>query len=98
MSDNELLTPALEDCEWFKRGCTLQELIFPKKVIFLNQTSEAIGHQDYMEPQNLEGFGSTQDISSIVSDIIGISEEDLAYCLQGIFDVFMPLVYGEGQQ
>jgi hypothetical protein len=25
-------------------------------------------------------------------------EEDKAYCLQGIFDIYIPLIYGEGRE
>ena len=93
---------------WFTRGWTLQELLAPMRVIFLDKSWKM--------------FGSKESLNDLVSDITGIANvdstfvlnasvatkmswaayrscsrpEDLAYSLLGIFDVSMPLLYGEG--
>jgi len=111
--------------EWFKRGWTLQELLVPRVVVFLNRDWEVIGHKcGYCEYSN-----PCRDAGPLLNDIVaettGISEdimfdyrksarlsvdeklswmadrrttksEDMAYCLLGIFDVTMPLLYGDG--
>ncbi|GKU08907.1 unnamed protein product [Fusarium langsethiae] len=101
------------DCKWFTRGWTLQELIAPSEIIFLNQKWERIGTNS---ESNLQ-----QEISNITHIPLGILSgddnvetasiaqrmtwaskrntsrlEDRAYCLLGIFDINMPLLYGEG--
>lgn len=98
-------------CRWFSRGWTLQELIAPSKMQFLDK--------------NWKIFGSKHELKAALSTITGIErsvlfglnplhnipaaqkmswaakrqttrEEDIAYSLLGIFNISMPLVYGEG--
>lgn len=52
-------------------------------------------------PKQVLGHGVTDDISvaqkiSWASNRETTREEDMAYCLMGLFDVNMPLLYGEG--
>lgn len=94
---------------WFTRGWTLQELLAPATVVFLNQ--------DWVE------IGTKSSLAHVISAITRISRrdmidfknaniavkmswassrettrvEDTAYCLLGLFGVNMPLLYGEGR-
>ena len=110
--------------EWFERGWTLQELLAPQCVVFVNQNWELIGrksapnHACAIEGSSLEKVIS--EVTSIPQDVLCEFEshrgsigqaakwawaanrrttkaEDVAYCLLGIFDVHMPLIYGEGE-
>ncbi|KAJ4992315.1 hypothetical protein SVAN01_02334 [Stagonosporopsis vannaccii] len=100
----------LKNKKWFTRGWTLQELIAPKDVIFFDCDWKKIGNKkklarDISEithiPQDfLLGSKSLEEASiaqrmSWASGRTTSKEEDLAYCLFGIFNVHMPLLYGE---
>jgi hypothetical protein len=98
---------------WFTRGWTLQELVAPETVDFLDQDWACHGSKS-----TLGKIVST--ISRIDLDVLQgrqpLSEvpvgrrmswaalrdttrpEDMAYSLLGIFDINMPLLYGEGQK
>ncbi|KAK5163435.1 uncharacterized protein LTR77_010617 [Saxophila tyrrhenica] len=95
--------------EWFTRGWTLQELLAPACVYFFNSRFEYIGsrydHKNLIAQTtgaHVACLGRRQYVhsASIGTRMIWASsrkttrEEDLAYCL---FDVNMPLLYGEGQ-
>lgn len=109
---------------WFQRGWTLQELVAPHVVVFLNKEWEAFGHKcghnrcRVCRVQSLPTInfrlGQITKIPKTVLDdphaisAVPVSErikwvqgrdtkkmEDLAYCLLGICNVFMPLIYGE---
>ncbi|KAF5332998.1 hypothetical protein D9758_015194 [Tetrapyrgos nigripes] len=97
-------------CKWFTRGWTLQELLAPSYVVFLDQDWEMIGTR----------YSLADVISSITSIPVSIFRdgdfdkfsvaqkmswaalrqttrpEDMAYCLLGIFRVSMSPIYGEG--
>jgi hypothetical protein len=104
---------SFRECEWFRRGWTLQELLAPPVVKFFGAEWVLIG--------------SKASLSSVVHDITGIpfeallgirlltdfsvaqrmswaarretrKAEDLVYCLSGIFDVYVPLMYGVGRR
>ena len=105
------VSTALKDCRWFWRGWTLQELIAPQKVNFFDQNWQFKGCKNRLlkEISEITGIGSTvldhlAPLSSIaVATRLSWAayrettrEEDAAYCLLGIFDVNMPLLYGEG--
>lgn len=101
---------ALQGSEWFRRGWTLQELLAPKEVLFLDASWTA--------------FGSKAQLSAVIHRATGVPEwylhrpdqipfasvaarmawaagrqttrsEDVAYSLLGLFNVNMPLLYGE---
>lgn len=97
---------------WFTRGWTLQELLAPTQVDFFSLEGERLGSkltlQDLihditgiphaaLKGAPLETF-SRGERMSWTSGRHTKEEEDQAYCLLGIFDVSMPLVYGEGQE
>jgi len=97
-------------CRWFTRGWTLQELIAPKNLLFLDQEWNLIGDK-YDLGEKVEAITGISrwilDGSSPLSSVpLGqrmswaakrntTREEDKAYCLLGIFDVNMPMMYGE---
>ncbi|KAI0140670.1 heterokaryon incompatibility protein-domain-containing protein [Pestalotiopsis sp. NC0098] len=101
----------LSKSKWFTRGWTLQELLAPKNVIFLSSSWAELGTRAELsrrlskitsigEPY-LIGEESLTNASiacrmSWASQRVTKRPEDRAYCLLGIFDVNMPLLYGEG--
>jgi hypothetical protein len=101
-----------KDSRWFERGWTLQELIAPSKVVFLSKEWTRFGTKKTLEKDIQQVTGI--DISVLrVADIHSLTVaqrmswistrqttrvEDIAYRLLGIFDVNMPLLYGEGEK
>ncbi|KAF5365964.1 hypothetical protein D9758_006635 [Tetrapyrgos nigripes] len=95
---------------WFKRGWTLQELIAPSFVVFLDVEWNKIGTrwelQDVVSaitsiPVRAFTHGDVEEYSvaqkmSWAAFRQTTRPEDLAYCLMGIFGVSMPPIYGEG--
>jgi hypothetical protein len=97
---------------WFKRGWTLQELIAPSSVQFFSRTGQLLGSKTFQEQQihhiigiaikalqgeALSRFSVPERLSWAANRQTTV-EEDAAYCLLGIFDIQMPLIYGEGRQ
>ncbi|KAI0114223.1 HET-domain-containing protein [Hypoxylon sp. NC0597] len=72
-----------EEEDWFKRGWTLQELVAPKQVIFYDR----LALQDC----------SIAERMSWACDRETTKDEDRAYSLLGLFDVNIPMLYGEGE-
>ncbi|KAF2736355.1 HET-domain-containing protein [Polyplosphaeria fusca] len=100
-------------CRWFTRGWTLQELIAPKHIRFFDQDWECIGDKEDFLDDLYSATSISVDVLSHKRQPSGFSiatrmswaarrnttrMEDLAYCLLGIFDVNMPLIYGEGMK
>ncbi len=97
---------------WFTRGWTLQELVAPKEVKFYDALWEVIGNRSklrYLIQEITEipaSFFTNQSVydASIAQRMSWAAnrqttrKEDLAYCLIGLFDVNMPLLYGEGDK
>ena len=93
---------------WFTRGWTLQELLAPSTVIFYDRNWCEIGTRSSLTPQISFVTGiSSQDMAdpqsaSIAAKMSWASKrqtsrvEDMAYSLLGVFDLTMPLLYGEG--
>jgi hypothetical protein len=101
----------LKDCRWFTRGWTLQELLAPGKVIFYDHFWTKSGVRSGLSQpiQEITGIPAHVLLGSIWSNKHPVATklswaamrkttrpEDLAYCLLGLFDVNMPLIYGEG--
>jgi hypothetical protein len=97
---------------WFTREWTLQELIAPSTVIFLNKEWQEIGTKSSLQQviskitgipvgillgDDLERASVAQRMSWAARREIARAE-DRAYCLMGIFGTHMPLVYGEGER
>jgi Heterokaryon incompatibility protein (HET) len=102
---------AFRTSRWFTRGWTLQELIAPKTVEFYSRDHVLLGDKASLEQQIYEITGiaiealrghSLQDFSiqerfRWVEKRQTTKEEDLVYCLLGIFNIYLPLIYGEGR-
>ncbi|EHK50432.1 uncharacterized protein TrAtP1_007530 [Trichoderma atroviride] len=98
---------------WFTRGWTLQELIAPPRLEFYNKSWDKIAEKTAVAKQLavitgidafvLDGSGPLQQVSvgrrlSWAANRETTREEDVAYSLFGLFDVYMPLIYGEGSR
>ncbi|KAK3354053.1 HET-R [Lasiosphaeria hispida] len=102
---------AFRKSRWFTRGWTLQELIAPAIIEFFSVERVCLGDKQSLEHQihNATGIplgalqGNTLPDFSIEARMSWVKErnttriEDKAYSLFGIFDVCMPLLYGEGE-
>ncbi len=98
---------------WFTRGWTLQELLAPAAVVFFSTDWKRLGTKSELKaplsqttgiPEvYLIGSGSVWRASiarrmSWMSKRVTTRTEDMAYSMLGIFDIHMPLIYGEGQR
>lgn len=98
--------------KWFTRGWTLQELLAPTILVLFDATWNIIGTKDELakrisditniDLRHLSGDPLFRLKASIAERMSWASNrstkrsEDIAYCLLGIFDINMPLLYGEG--
>ncbi|KIX04622.1 uncharacterized protein Z518_05492 [Rhinocladiella mackenziei CBS 650.93] len=97
---------------WFTRGWTLQELLAPTDLLFFSkswtflekrQTLCNIIEEITRIPSGFLGRKRLSEASiaqrmSWAARRTTTRKEDAAYCLLGIFDVNMPLLYGEGEK
>jgi hypothetical protein len=96
---------------WFTRGWTLQELLAPSEVEFFASDWTRITSRtdsssvladitgiptDFLSGNDLENASIAMRMSW-ASRRMTTKAEDIAYCLMGIFDIQMPLLYGEGE-
>ena len=103
----------LSRTKWITRGWTLQELLAPKKVVFFDSEWQPFGsrktlcsiisnvtgiHVDVLEGRKRIGECSIAQRMSWAASRVTTRREDMAYSLLGIFDVNMPLLYGEGKK
>ncbi|PMD39477.1 HET-domain-containing protein, partial [Hyaloscypha variabilis F] len=111
--DRNVISNDLPHCRWFTRGWTLQELIAPRYIEFYSQSWNLVGTKETLRKLLSKITGIDADIL-LSSDLIHTKPvarrmswaasrrttrvEDLAYCLFGIFDVNLPLIYGEGKK
>ncbi|KAF7189026.1 Vegetative incompatibility protein HET-E-1, partial [Pseudocercospora fuligena] len=103
-------------------GWTLQELLAPQTVVFLDKGWNVLGHKGpfpaHPTPHNLNEYVSVtarvpedvlrdyecskalsaEERVGWVLDSVTTRIEDRAYCLLGIFDIHMPMIYGEGKR
>lgn len=109
--ENLLGPPGLSKCRWFTRGWTLQELIAPKRVEFYDRNWQIRGTRSSLQQElslitliDVDIIGDSNLLSTIpvgrrmswAADRQTTRVEDRAYSLLGIFDVSLPLIYGEG--
>jgi hypothetical protein len=95
---------------WFTRGWTLQELLASKEVIFYSRDWVRIGtkqelskelsvitgiHERYIHDSGAIFSATIATRMSWLSNRVTTRVEDMAYCLLGIFNINMPLLYGE---
>lgn len=101
---------AFKHCRWFTRGWTLQELLAPGVLYFVDKNWVFLGAKPGLKDQ--VSAASDIDAKFLVDGVwrkANIAKrlswaakrettrpEDLAYCLLGVFGVHMPLLYGEG--
>lgn len=103
----------LPECRWFTRGWTLQELIAPSDVRFYDMSwafrGTKIAYLDMLERvTGIDGDVLQQSKSTTQVPVARkmswaarrrtTRTEDMAYCLLGIFNVNMALLYGEGDR
>lgn len=112
VEDGPFLTPSFAQSRWFSRGWTLQELIAPSSVEFFSKQGNRLGDRTSLETEITKITGinvlalrgdplsnfSISERMSWAAKRATTREEDSAYCLLGIFDVYMPLIYGEGRR
>jgi Heterokaryon incompatibility protein (HET) len=113
LSPSASLTAGLPQCRWLTRGWTLQELIAPKLVTFFDQCWNIRGSKPDLICELADITGIDADILSHSKPLASVAVaqkmswaakrqttrvEDTAYCLLGIFDVNMPLLYGEEEK
>lgn len=102
---------AISMSRWFKRGWTLQELLAPPIVHFFAEDGSFLGDKQALQRQIYVATGIPANALSgaplsdfpITQRLAWASRretkrpEDLAYCLLGIFGVFLSMMYGEGE-
>ncbi|KAJ8124904.1 hypothetical protein O1611_g8737 [Lasiodiplodia mahajangana] len=96
--------------EWFARGWTLQELIAPEIVKFYGRNWDFLGDKKSLSREIVSRTGIPADVLSKQKHPQACSVaqrmpwaarrktkrvEDRAYSLMGLFDVNMPMIYGE---
>ena len=103
---------AFRKSRWFFRGWTLQELIAPASVEFFSLENKRLGDKKSLEQHIHEITGITaQALQGVPLSHFSVNErmswaekretkrkEDAVYSLMGIFDIHMPLIYGEGRE
>lgn len=110
---SEFAREAFKTCRWTKRGWTLQELLAPAncrfylqdwsymggKVEFYEELSDATGIPiPVLEERRLVQEVSVAERMSWAAYRETTRSEDIGYCLLGLFDIQMPLLYGEGEK
>lgn len=112
-SPMETIAEQLNTCRWFSRGWTLQEMIAPPNLVFYGKSWSCFGTKHELrhtlscitgvDEAILQGKKSCSE-ASVAQRLSWAARrqttriEDTAYCLLGIFDVNMPLLYGERDQ
>ncbi|KAF2753659.1 kinesin light chain 3 [Pseudovirgaria hyperparasitica] len=97
---------------WFSRGWTVQELLAPRRIEFFSRKGIRLGDKASLLPTiytatgidpealrsgNLDSFSFGERLSWI-RDRQTTLPEDKAYSMLGICNVYMPLIYGEGEE
>jgi len=103
---------AFKSSRWFTRGWTLQELLAPSHVEFFSVEGILLGDKSSLKSQIHEitriPIDALQGRSPLMYSIMERFkwaerrrtkiQEDKVYSLLGLFDIHMPLIYGEGFQ
>lgn len=103
--------PEFRNSRWFTRGWTLQELLASSEVEFFSREGTKLGTKKSLERQihEITGIPIQALAGSPLSDFRieerlswaakrqTKREEDAAYSLLGLFDLHIPLIYGEGK-
>lgn len=112
--DRKLLFSQIRNSRWFTRGWTIQELIAPQHLVFHAADWSRIGRKDgslvnlftsitkidmvYLNGRKSIHRASVSKRMSWLAKRTTTRTEDMAYCMLGIFDINMPLLYGEGRR
>lgn len=98
-----------QDSKWFTRGWTLQELIAPRSVQFFDSDGQQLGSRKSLKQKihNITGIPTSALQGTNLSEY-SVEEkmswakhrgtkydEDKVYSMLGIFDIYMPFIYGE---
>jgi hypothetical protein len=108
----DLPAVSFENSRWFTRGWTLQEMIAPKLFKFYDKDWNFQGSKSDLVHQlnNITGVdvtilqGGSLRLTSVARKMSWAAKrqtariEDMAYCLLGLFDLSMPMLYGEGSK
>ncbi|KAF2806081.1 HET-domain-containing protein [Mytilinidion resinicola] len=112
LSSQQKWMPTFQDSRWFTRGWTLQELLAPTSIEFFSAEGEHLGNRisllqeihdvtgislQALQGNHLSHF-SVNERMSWANGRETKREEDAAYSLLGIFDIHIPLIYGEGRK
>ncbi len=112
ISNTEAWMPQFRKSRWFTRGWTLQEIVSPENVEFFSKEKTWLGSRKSLEQeihnithlplevlrgQDLNNFTVEERISWVKHRVTTV-KEDKVYCLLGIFGIFLPLIYGEGEE
>ncbi|PMD49653.1 uncharacterized protein K444DRAFT_487037, partial [Hyaloscypha bicolor E] len=104
---------AFRNSRWFTRGWTLQELLAPPVVEFFSSNGNRLGDKQLLEEQLFQITGipvlalrGRRPLSDFSFDERVLwarnrntkREEDLAYSMLGIFDISIPVIYGEEKE
>ncbi|EEU34251.1 uncharacterized protein NECHADRAFT_28122, partial [Fusarium vanettenii 77-13-4] len=112
--DKKSLLWQIRNSRWFTRGWTLQELIAPEHLTFYAADWTRIGRKDewladlitevtgidriYLNGRRQVNRACIAKRMSWLAKRTTTRVEDMAYCVLGIFDINMPLLYGEGRK
>jgi hypothetical protein len=110
VDERKNLTDEMNKSKWFTRGWTLQELIAPRQLRLFGQRWIEIGTKESLVAiiGNITTIpamilrGSTPRVENVAQRMSWASrrkttrEEDMAYCLLGLFDIYLTPLYGEG--
>ncbi|KAH7074890.1 kinesin light chain 1 [Paraphoma chrysanthemicola] len=102
---------AFRRSRWFTRGWTLQELLAPARVDFFSRERKWLGSKISLEKDihratkipvealrgNIAEFSINERMDWAAARATMVAE-DKAYCLLGLFEVFLPLIPGEGEK
>lgn len=102
---------SIGECRWFKRGWCLQELVAPRHVEFFDRLWNFFGTREELSSRisKITAIATNVLTGQVSMETLPIAQrlawaakrettrtEDIAYCLLGIFDIQMPIIYGEG--
>ena len=102
---------SISGSRWFKRGWCLQELVAPRHVEFFDRLWSFLGTREELSSRisKITAIATNVLTGQVSMDTLPIAQrlawaakrettrtEDIAYCLLGIFDIQMPILYGEG--
>ncbi|KAK7920010.1 HET protein [Apiospora marii] len=111
--DDKTPSAHMEQSEWFQRGWTLQELIAPRNVCFYDANWALLGDKSSLSKALTRKTGIPEDVlknerppqaCSVAQRMSWAAArttsrvEDQAYSLIGLFDVNMPMIYGEKER